>query len=110
MSQRSSCSVSAVVRCRGEVVARLGHVDPPAGVADEQSLALQFQIGPRDGVRIDDQFPRELSHGGKARFGLEFPASNRFADLLCELLIDGQPAGGIDVKAHASALQLCDDS
>ena len=71
------------------------------------ALCLQLTVSPRHRVGIDHQIARELAHRRQLNFRLEVAASDRFANLLHQLLIDRQAARAGDFILHDGTLIDC---
>ena len=65
-----------------------------------QPIALQFEIGPRDGIWVDELLRRQGAHGRQLVVGLQMPHRDAMANLLHDLEVCGDRTGGLQLEAH----------
>ena len=84
----------------------LAHEGSLADSRPEDPFALQLQDRPRRRVAIDPAADPEIAHRGQAVPGAQGPQGDQPADLLDDLQVDRNRAGGIDFEDHASGLGI----
>src|SRR5262249_10601509 len=66
----------------------------------QQSVAFEFCINARHGIRVDDQPPGKFTHRRKPGIRLQTPTGNRRSNLFAELPINRCLAGNIHSEIH----------